>query len=152
MTKKWVAIQYFKYIHEAYMAKNLLESSGIETLFRDELTTQVHQYAHASGGIGLMVQRDRAIRAIDLLKKGGYMFDRDQNKKDEIKLVEVSSSQEMEHCPFCSSENIRKFKSPNMLTVVAALLLRVIFPFSNKYYQCFDCDEKWQFKLKKLKV
>ena len=50
--KGWITIIEFTYPHEAHMAKNYLESYGIEVMLFHELTTQVNNfYSHAISGL-----------------------------------------------------------------------------------------------------
>lgn len=53
------------------LAKNYLESEGIETLLQNELAAQV--YSNAVDEAKLLVKENDAERAIDILVKGGYI-------------------------------------------------------------------------------
>lgn len=54
----WETLITFTYPHEAHMAMGFLESEGIRTIIRDEMTVQVQNfYSNAIGGVKLLVQQ-----------------------------------------------------------------------------------------------
>src|ERR1035437_8117938 len=70
----WITILTFTYPHEAHLAKAKLESEGIETIIKDELTAQVNNfYSNAIGGVKLLVQENDSERAFQILKESGYI-------------------------------------------------------------------------------
>ncbi len=57
-----------------YLPQSLLESEGITTFIKDELTAQIHNfYSNAIGGVKLMVPAADAARARTILVDGGYI-------------------------------------------------------------------------------
>jgi hypothetical protein len=71
--ENWTVVYAGAYPSEVYMAKNLLETEGIETFIKDELTSQVIGFSTALGGVKLMVHENDAPRALELLTAGGYI-------------------------------------------------------------------------------
>ena len=70
----WTVIISFTYSYEAHLVKSKLESEDIEVLIRDELNAQVCEAgANAVGGVKLCVRESDTVRAIYLLKKGGFI-------------------------------------------------------------------------------
>ena len=70
----WKVIISFTYSYEAHLVKSKLESEDIEVLIRDELNAQVCEAgANAVGGVKLCVRESDTVRAIYLLKKGGFI-------------------------------------------------------------------------------
>ncbi len=68
----WTIVYTSTLPQQIYLPQSLLESEGIETLLKDELTAQV-TYSNAVGGAKLMVRENDAARAVELLKAGGYI-------------------------------------------------------------------------------
>lgn len=74
--ENWRTTITFTQPHEAHFAKGLLESEGIDTIIRDELTAQVNNfYSNAIGDVKLDVKESDFIQATSLLKEGGYIKD-----------------------------------------------------------------------------
>ncbi len=60
------------YPSQVHMAQSLLESAGIKSIIKDELTSQVIAFSTAIGGVKLMVDKADVPRATELLIEGGY--------------------------------------------------------------------------------
>lgn len=74
--KNRVTIATFTLPTEMALARARLESEGIECFAQDEMTVQVHNfYSQALGGIKLQVAGDDVIRAMHILKEGGFTID-----------------------------------------------------------------------------
>lgn len=128
---------------DIYLAQSLLESEGIETILKDELTAQVHNfYSNAIGGVKLLVREDEHCRASALLKDAGYILP----ESLEEKALETIRTSERKHCPYCHSKNIRKNKKGDPLMLVFYVLLGALFPVFKPTYVCFDCSREWRFK------
>lgn len=70
----WQEIQVFVYPQDAYLAKALLESEGIDVFLQDEMTIQVFNfYSNALGGVKMLVPNNQAEKARELLKESGYL-------------------------------------------------------------------------------
>ena len=71
----------FTYPHEAHLAKAKLESEGIETMIRDELTAQVNNfYSNAIGGVKLLVKESDAQRANEILEESKIVIHSNDNE------------------------------------------------------------------------
>jgi hypothetical protein len=131
---------------DAHLAKGFLESEGIETVIKDELTAQVNNfYSNAIGGVKLQVKESDYENGILILKKGGYI--NSDNKKDEkkIEIVHLDKTTNKKICPFCQSDNIGNKKVPNILTIIL-LIFNFFFPIYKRSYICYDCNKAWKFK------
>jgi len=129
---------------EAHMVQGYLESEGIETILKDELTTQVNNlYSNAVGGVKVMVREEDYENAQQILKKGGYL---NPEKPQKIELVNLTATTEKKQCPFCHSENIGKKKTPDVITLIISIILGLIFPFIRRSKLCFDCGKEWKWK------
>lgn len=145
MEENWLVILTFVYPHEAHMAKVYLESEGIETQIRDELTAQVNNfYSNAIGGVKLLVKESDLAIGIELLKKGGYITD-PGFQEAKIEIVSVKKGFVKDVCPFCKSENISIKRVPNILVVIILFVFRIPFPVFKKSYKCFDCGKEWKY-------
>lgn len=145
MKSNWLVILTFIYPHEAHMAKVYLESEGIETQIRDELTAQVNNfYSTAIGGVKLLVKESDLAIGIELLKKGGYISGPD-NHGAKIEIVSVKKGFEKDVCPFCKSGNISIKRVPNILMVIILFVFMIPFPVFKKSYKCFDCGKEWKY-------
>jgi hypothetical protein len=75
----WITILTFTYPQEAYIVKAKLESEGIKSFIKDELTAQVNNlYSNAIGGVKVQVQEIDLDRAFKILKKLGYFEEPEQ--------------------------------------------------------------------------
>lgn len=135
-----VTIKTFTYPHEAYVIRGRLESEGIPTFLKDEMTVQVHNfYSNAVGGVKLQVVVKDVDKALQVL----------ESTKEEQPEAVVFSKGEIEDndtCPFCHSENISRVKKANWLTLLPFLIVGFIFPVYRKSYTCFECEKKWRVK------
>lgn len=141
----WVTVLTFSYPHEAHMAQAFLESEGVETMLKDELTTQViNFYSNAIGGVKLQTKEKDAENAIEILKKGGYIVE--SESKSKIEVIHADQTTNKKQCPFCQSENIGKNKNADLITIIVYFILGVFFPIFRISYRCFDCGKEWKFK------
>ncbi len=142
----------FVYPHEAQMVKAYLESEGIETEIRDEMTVNANPfYSNAIGGVKLLVNEEDYIRGIEVLKKGGYIKDSGIVEK-KIELVYIEKGINQKICPFCKSENISIKREPSIWTIlmIFVFLFNAVFPvFFKKSIKCYDCGKEWKFKMRK---
>ncbi len=147
-------LQTFVYPHEAHMVKAYLESEGIETEIRDEMTVNANPlYSNAIGGVKLLVKEEDYVSGIEVLKKGGYIKESGIIEK-KIELVYIEKGFNKKICPFCKSENISIKKVPSIWTilVIFVFLINAAFPvFFKKSIKCYDCGKEWKFKKKRKK-
>lgn len=137
---KLVTIKTFTYPHEAYIVRGKLESEGIETFMKDELTVQVHNfYSNAVGGVKLQVLEKDVEKASSILgiQKQPY---------SDVLILKKSEIKDENLCPFCGSENIAKGKKANWLTLLPFIVIGFIFPYYRKSFNCFDCSKQWMLK------
>jgi hypothetical protein len=128
----------------AHMVQGYLESEGIRTMLKDEMTTQVNNmYSNAIGGVKVMVQSGEFEHAQQLLEAGGYLH---PEKAATVELVTLTNETNKKQCPFCHSENIGKRKTPDILMLIASLILGMFFPIFRRNDVCFDCRKEWKYK------
>jgi Putative prokaryotic signal transducing protein len=135
------------YPAQAHMVQGYLESEGIETMLKDELTTQVYSMnSNAIGGVKVMVRDEDYESAQQILEKGGYI---NPEKASKIETVYCSGTTNKKQCPFCHSENIGKKKIPDVIMLIIYLILGVIFPIFRRTDMCFNCGKEWVYKRQK---
>jgi len=145
----WQTIITFTQPHDAHFAKGLLESEGIETIIRDELTAQVNNfYSNAIGGVKLDVKENDLVTATLILKEGGYIKETKETIRKKIEIVELKDNTDKSICPFCDSDNVYKKKEINPLMLIVYFLLGAFFPIFKRNYICYDCEKEWKFQKK----
>lgn len=136
---------------DAYLAQGFLESEGVETVIKDELTAQVYNFlSNAIGGVKLQVKESDYENGLLILKKGGYI-NTENTEETKIEIVHLYTTTNKKICPFCQSDNIGKKKEPDILTVFVYFILGIFFPLFRKSYKCYDCDKAWIFKKQIIK-
>lgn len=129
---------------QAHIVQGYLESEGIETIMKDEMTTQINNlYSNAIGGVKILVRDVDLERALQLLEKGGYIKAEKVTKIEKVKL-EKDTNKSL--CPFCHSDNIGKSKSPGYIMLITSLILGAIIPILRRTNICFDCGKEWKYK------
>lgn len=145
----WRILNTFIYPHDAHMAKGYLESNGIEVVLKDELTVQVYNfYSNAIGGVKLLIREPEYDRGLEVLKQGGFVVPKDEQKKTNIEPIVLTGKTDVSACPYCKSHNIGRKKEPNILTLVL-ILFWLILPIYKRSYVCYDCSKKWKFTKEK---
>ncbi len=72
--ESWTIVYTALFPQNIYLPQSLLESEGIKTFVKDELTAQIQNfYSNAIGGVKLMVPTEEAARAHTILVDGGYI-------------------------------------------------------------------------------
>lgn len=139
--QKLVTIKTFTYPHEAYIIRGRLESEGIYTFLKDEMTVQVHNfYSNAVGGVKLQVPYEDVDRALSIIDGDTKEFE----KTVSLSIEELDKATAC--CPFCNSENVGSKKKANWLTLIPYLIVGFIFPIYKKTHVCFDCGKEWRVK------
>lgn len=129
---------------QAHMVQGYLESEGIDTMLKDELTTQVNNfYSNALGGVKVLVKEEDLENAQLILQKGGYL---NPEKKSKVERVNYDKSTNKKQCPFCLSENIGKRKDPDVIMLIASLILGMIIPIFRRTDICFECGKEWKYR------
>ncbi len=132
---------------EAHMIQGYLASEGVESILKDELTTQVNNfYSNALGGVKVMVREEEYETALQVLEKGGYLH---PEKPQKVEVVYRTDSTNTKQCPFCHSEHIGKKKMPDVLMAVVSIVFGAIFPIFRRVNKCYDCSKEWVYKSKK---
>ncbi|MCB0476409.1 MAG: DUF2007 domain-containing protein [Flavobacteriaceae bacterium] len=141
----WKLLLSFTYPHEAHMAQNLLDSYGIETQLRDELTVQVNNfYSNAIGGVKLFVGEADFDRSLQLLEDEGYIEPAGTPEK-EVGIF-AANAIDKSSCPYCGSKNIGVLKEPNSFSILLLFVVHAWFPFFKRTYTCYDCEKRWKIK------
>ena len=147
MPENWKIVLVSTLPQDIYLARSYLESEGIDTWLKDELTAQVQNfYSNAIGGVKLMVQAADAGRARDLLTGAGYIVPGEENRSLRIETVRTANRT---HCPYCGSDNIARQKQGDWLMLVFYAFLGVLFPVFRRVHICFDCGKSWRFRPKR---
>lgn len=142
----WIVLTTFTYPHEAHMAKGYLDSEGIQTIIKDELTAQVNNfYSNAIGGVKLLVLESEFEIGIETLLKGGFINKADFESIRKIEIVKIAMDTKIDNCPFCGSDNFSKKRVANYWTIGLMMIVGAIFPVLRKTNVCFDCGKEWQF-------
>ena len=90
----------FTYPHEAHMAKGYLESNGIESILKDEMTVSVNNfYSNAVGGVKLLVKDTDYDNGIQLLKDSGYISDNTTKDSFVINTITIDKADDEKICP-----------------------------------------------------
>lgn len=140
--------------HEAHMIEGYLNSYGIETSLKDEMTVQVNiAYSYAVGGVKILVKDSEYDQSMQLLKVGGYINDPNTKTDTEKEVFLVEYSHNHKNCPFCNSENIGIKKKPGTVSFILSAFISLLFfavisPVYRSVYKCFDCEKEWKYKRK----
>ncbi|HMU47895.1 MAG TPA: DUF2007 domain-containing protein [Chitinophagaceae bacterium] len=115
---------------DAHIARGVLEEEGINCWLKDENTVTIDPIlTNAIGGIKLMVIKEQAQRAWDLLEDL-----RKESKKNTP-------------CPSCGSTNIELVSTPrkavNWLSAITTFFLGDYAMAIDKVYHCFDCGNEY---------
>ncbi len=146
----WSVVYVATLPQDIYPAKNLLESEGITTFTRDELTAQVNNfYSNAIGGVRLLVHNSELERAREILVEGGYIRPEDYQAPSEAEVIHTA---DRAHCPYCGSAHISKTKEANAAAVLLAYMIGLVLPIFKRTYQCWDCNKNWKFGRKRQKA
>lgn len=127
---EFVLLQTFTNYMEAHIIYGRLESSGIRCWLKDEHTVTINPiWSQTVGGIKLMVAKDQAEQALELITR----FEADRR----------------EHfvCPVCKSGNIELVssnrKAGNWIQAIIGFLI-TINPPVEKVWHCFDCNAEFE--------
>ena len=136
----WKPIIYPTAPIEAYLAKNYLESEGIETQIQNELSAQVNVIE----GIRLLIKESDFEEGVKILIKGGYIIQSEQ-KEQSIELLQEDLYKDKAVCPYCGSENITSNKASNILTSIAYFIMRTFSTTCRRTYKCNNCEKEWEY-------
>ena len=140
----WITIMTFNVTQDAYFAKAKLESEGVRTFLKDELTNQVLNVYSITSGVKLQIMPQDYIRACKILEEAGYIVD-SISQDVPIETIKLKKTANRNKCPFCHSEHILKISRPLVFNIVYTIL-SAISPLFKKNYKCQDCGKVWRFK------
>ena len=125
-----VVIKTFDEYVSAHIAMGRLKEDGIESWLKDEYTITVDPIlTNALGGIKLMVVREDAERAIEILRRV------------------VNEARATHPCPVCGSKNIELVTSPrkasNWISMIFGFFTAGVTLPIDKMYHCFDCGHEY---------
>lgn len=141
---QWIVVYTSVYPHEIHLAKNLLETEGIDAILKDEMTVQVNNfYSNAVGGVKLMVRSGDLEKSIALLKEGGYIHGKGDFTQDKTEVVRTNNRA---CCPYCGSDQIQKKKEPDAAMVILYFIFSFLLPIFKPTYRCWDCGKSWKFR------
>ncbi|MGB7996922.1 DUF2007 domain-containing protein [Photobacterium halotolerans] len=132
-----IVVARFSFPHEAHIAKASLEAAGIHSHLADEHTVNVQWlYSNAMGGVRLMVAKQQAEQARDILSC-------DFSQAVESQAVEDSHifTGEADACPRCGSHDLLPYTKGKRPAFVVFLLLGFPLFFYRHGYQCEACGE-----------
>ncbi len=142
---KLITILTFTYVHEAHLAKSLLESEEVPVFIKNELTTQVISiYSNAIGGVELQVPEIDQVKAYNILVEGGFITKKE--KSTTIDIFKKTKLTNTKTCPFCNSDNISKKRQLNIISVFVFFILGAISPIFRATYICHNCSKEWKWK------
>ena len=130
---KLVTIRQFRDVQNAYLAKGLLDSAGIESfLFDENIVRMDWLYSNLVGGVKLRVREEDAAEALELLDAG----------KAEDSEAEVAEEPVPERCPNCRSTDVAHQPLMKRLAYLSVLLG---FPMPVKHvgWKCGFCGHVW---------
>jgi hypothetical protein len=124
------------YSHMAHLDLAKLSSEGIEAYLKDDNIVSIDPlYAHAVGGIKLMVHRQEYDKALEILNNNYY-----EDLKDEYPGEEISGQRK---CILCGSINIYQ-KSSWLGGLLFLMFFFVPVTWKKEKYICMDCSYEWK--------
>lgn len=117
-------------LDEAFMARAMLDSAGIDAFIPDEYTLQNSWvWTNALQGVRLMVPEDCVEDAREILKIS--------KESESVYLKDTP-------CPSCGSEHVinASLKRKPLAAIIA--ILNIPLPFSRIKYECADCGHRWK--------
>jgi hypothetical protein len=130
----FVSIRQVRDLHEALLAKGVLDSAEIECFMVDDNMVRMDWfYSNLVGGIKLCVKQEDAEAALDLLE---------QSIPEEFE-VEGIGPYEQPRCPKCQSLDIAFEELNQPVAWISAYLLAPI-PLHRKTWVCHSCGQQWK--------
>ncbi|MBM4383550.1 MAG: DUF2007 domain-containing protein [Deltaproteobacteria bacterium] len=129
----------FTYLHEAELARALLESAGIEAHVADQhLVGLDWQMASALGGVKVLVAAEQAAAARDVLAA----------PPEESAAFEASDSpeplDEAARCPKCGAEGVPANQLDRRLRAFSMLTVPLPFTIGRHRLACEACGTRWR--------
>jgi len=126
-----VVISSFTKVHEAYFARNRLQTEGIESFIFDEYIVGVHPYySNVVGGVKLLVHEEALGQAKPIIDS--YIIEQRDYYISMLK-----------RCPNCNSTNIRQ---PSIFSiiffVIGVLIFGILIVLVYPKNKCNDCKHR----------
>ena len=130
-----VSIRQFRDLHEALLAKGVLDSAEIESFLVDDNMIRMDWFwSNLVGGIKLCVKQEDAEAALDLLEQSiPENFD-----------VEGVGPYEQPRCPKCQSLDIAFEDLNQSVAWVSAYVLGFPIALRRERWVCHSCGAKWR--------
>ncbi|MEN8134837.1 MAG: DUF2007 domain-containing protein [Thermodesulfobacteriota bacterium] len=139
-----VIIATFGDVQSAYLAKSLIESTGIPVFLRDEHLVSIQPfYALAVGGVKLAVAASQAETALKFLQSEQAEAPLPPEQDDDEPEFTESEERFPEQCPRCKSDRITPV-NPSLKSGLISLLLAIPLRLRGKKYKCQTCGYKWK--------
>jgi DNA-directed RNA polymerase subunit RPC12/RpoP len=134
--RELTVIQQFRDVHEALLAKGLLESAGIECFLVDDNLVRLDWFiSNLVGGVKLAVLAEDAEAAIEVL----------QQPVPESFDVEGAGPYEQPRCPHCGSMDISHQAGIDKRFALPALyVVSVPIPLPQDIWKCAACGAQWR--------
>jgi len=131
---KLVTIRKFRDVPEAYIAKGLLDSAGIECfLFDENIVWTDWFWSNAVGGVKLRVREEDAAEAAELLGAS----------QEEAPEQETSPPLVPERCPNCGSPDVT-YQGLMKRLAYFTVLLGLPIPVKHVAWKCHACGHVWE--------
>lgn len=127
---EWVLLNAYPNYVEAHIAKGVLEENEIPSWLKDENTITIDPIlTNAVGGIKLMVEKENAQRAWEIL----------EGLRNEQKALLA--------CPQCGSHNVELVSTPrkpmNWISAITTFFIGDYAIATDKVNHCFDCGNEF---------
>ncbi|MDZ4744308.1 MAG: DUF2007 domain-containing protein [Verrucomicrobiota bacterium] len=125
-----VLLTQFNSLDDAFMARAMLDSAGIEAFIPDEYTLQNSWvWITAYQGVRLMVPEDCLDESREILKI---------SKENDSPYLRGFT------CPTCDSDHVINATLKRKALAAIIAILNIPLPFSRKKYECTACGHKWK--------
>ena len=127
----------FTSVHEAYLARSVIEAAGIEATIADEhLVSMTWTYSNAVGGVKVLVPADRLEEAKSLLESGAIVDLPPASSPDGETDTGGSDT-----CPRCGSRDFESRLSGKRFAILSWLLIGVPLASPRRRRYCRKCGE-----------
>lgn len=126
-----ITVAQFRDLHEAHLARGLLESEGLRVFLADENLVNVNWlYSNLAGGVRLQVPEEEEGRARELL--GETLYAREEDEP-------------LPTCPNCDAEETEPYEPRrSRLAALGFLVFLFQIPFPPARWRCPQCGATWR--------
>jgi hypothetical protein len=129
-----VTIRRFRDLPDAYLAKGVIESAGIESFLADDITVRLNWWwSNLLGGVKLRVDAEEADAAQEILR---------QPIPESVDIEGVGNYLQP-HCPHCQSLDVN-FEELYRPIAYVSLYLGLPLPVHRKGWICHSCRHTWR--------